>query len=204
MLGGTLTKWSSGSAAEDIGCGGRSTTKVKFSTSWSSHDAAPIGAEVAAEAAEKAGLCAEAYYHGQAQILRCGHPQRATYRYSRSGIAGEQSSREFTPAGTSTRTKTTAVQFTGIRPTVPFNPRRRLQRFLRPAPSFTPPHFQGVSSRDVRCLESRLVCCLIQITTQSCRTRQLTCQCRRDLDRHPRHSSPRYLRRQCGVVAAVS
>ena len=103
----------------------------------------------------------------------------ATYRYSRSGIAGEQSSREFTPAGTSTRTKTTAVQFTGIRPTVPFNPRRHLQRFLRPAPSFTPPHFQGVSSRDVRCLESRLVCCLIQITIQSCRTRQLTCQCLR-------------------------
>ena len=57
------------------------------------------------------------------------------------------------------------------------NPRRRLQRFLGPAPSFTPPHFQGVSSRDVRCLESRLVCCLIQITIQLCRTRQLTCQC---------------------------
>ena len=85
--------------------------------------------------------------------------------------------------GTSTRTKTTAVQFTGIRPTVPFNPRRRLQRFLRPAPSFTSPHFQGVSSRDVRCLESRLVCCLIQITIQLCRTRQLTCQCRREQSR---------------------
>ena len=104
------------------------------------------------------------------------HKERLTAIHDQGLRANNRAENSHQP-GTSTRTKTTAVQFTGIRPTVPFNPRRRLQRFLRPAPSFTPPHFQGVSSQDVRCLESRLVCRLIQITIQPCRTRQLTCQC---------------------------
>ena len=140
----------------------------------------PIGAEVAGEASEQAGLCAKAHYHGQAEILRCGHPQRAAYRCSRSGITSEQSSREFTPAGSSTRTKTTAVQVAGIGPTVPVDPRCHLQRLLRPTPSSIPTYIQGVSSRDVRCLASRLACCLI--TIQFWRPRQLTCQCRLNSD----------------------
>ena len=60
---------------------------------------------------------------------------------------------------------------------VPFNPRRRLQRLLRPTPSSIPSHLQGVSSRDVRCLEPRLACRLIRITIQSWQLQQLTCQC---------------------------
>ncbi len=142
-------------------------TKVKFWTSWSSHDAAPDRRRGWCGSCARSRLCAEAHHHRQTQILRRRQPQRATYRYSRSGIAGEQSSRELTPTGATTRTKTTAVQVAGIGPTVPVDPRRRLQRCLRPTPSSIPPHFQGVSSRDVRGLESRLACSLIRIAIQS-------------------------------------
>jgi transposase-like protein len=40
----------------------------------------------------------------------------------------------------------------GISPTMPVDPRCRLQRLLRPTPSSIPPQFQAASSQDVRCL----------------------------------------------------
>ena len=137
-----------------------------------------VGETIAAKAAEEAGLRAEAHYHGQAEILRCRHPQGATYRCSRPGITSEQSSREFTPAGSAARTKTAAVQVAGIGPTFSVDPRCRLQRLLRPTPSSIPTCIQGVSSRDVRSLESRLACRLIRIMFEFWRLPRLTCQCR--------------------------
>ena len=94
-----------------------------------------------------------------------------------SGIAREQSGGEFPSAGPAARTKTTAVQITGIRPTVPVDPRCRLQRLLRPTPSSITTYFQGFSSRNIRCLAAKLARRLSRIMIDFCRPRQLICQC---------------------------
>jgi hypothetical protein len=132
---------------------------------------------VAVKALEEARLHAGAYHHGQTEIVRRRHSRRTAVRGTRSRIARQQSGGELSPAGSAARAKTAAVQITGISPTVPVDPRCRLQCLLRSTPSSIPPHLQSVSSRDARCLESKLACRLIWITIEFWRPCQLTCQC---------------------------
>ena len=115
-----------------------------------------ISAEIAPKTAEEAGLCAEAHHHGRAQIICYCHPQRATYRGSRSGIEGEQSRREFTSARATARTKTATVQVGRISATLSVSSCRCLQCLLRPTSSPAPPHLQKISSRHVCRLAAKL------------------------------------------------
>ena len=117
-----------------------------------------VGRTIAAQAAEEARLCAQAYYNRQAEIPPGCDPKDAAVCGSLPRAAGEQPRGELTPAGATARTKTTTDQVTRISPTVPVDPRRHLQHLLRPTPSSETSLLQTISSRRLRCVETELAC----------------------------------------------
>jgi len=139
-------------------CGERMMTKEKCSISWSN---------VAAIGVPPFGLCANSWRKpawfrtscdGQAALLWGGIPRARPDGAPCAGAAHEQQSREFSPAGPTTRAQDAALPIGRIRPTLPFSSRRRrhqrIDRGTDPSPQqrwiSTKVHIAGAISASPR------------------------------------------------------
>ena len=103
----------------------------------------------------KQGFALDVLVTDQAALLRRGKGRNRLVGSPRSGLAQEQSGREFASTDSTTRAQDAAFQNARISPTILVCSRRRPKHVQRPTPSQIPPHAPHLPRRSVPDVASR-------------------------------------------------